>query len=282
MTFLDDVQQLGILRQAGPVYQFRHARLREQLASHAATTIAGGGGGPDPPSAAGATVGIPPSPIRLIARVAAAAVAVAVIHAGMPRPGQAVDGALRALTAGAPSEEVPLDRNDSKHSWDEVEEPDHACHFRNAAYHLQELRPGYFVHCGGRHFELGGSAVVVVFQIQMSIRGGDEGGIYLVGTNHQECLYTLNAAGGFTIQAVDNGRGKTAGSGYSRATRTGHGDQNILTVVISGTTVTFYVNGARLASSTKCGVGDYHISLMAETLSHATDVEFTHARTWYD
>src|SRR5262249_3727102 len=32
MTFLDDSRHLGVLRQVGPVYQFRHARLREQLA----------------------------------------------------------------------------------------------------------------------------------------------------------------------------------------------------------------------------------------------------------
>jgi hypothetical protein len=31
MTFLDDTRHIGVLRQVGPVYQFRHTRLREQL-----------------------------------------------------------------------------------------------------------------------------------------------------------------------------------------------------------------------------------------------------------
>ncbi len=31
MTYLEDAHKLGVLRQAGPVYQFRHARLRERL-----------------------------------------------------------------------------------------------------------------------------------------------------------------------------------------------------------------------------------------------------------
>jgi hypothetical protein len=34
MTFLEDAHRLGILRQIGGVYQFRHARLRERLATH--------------------------------------------------------------------------------------------------------------------------------------------------------------------------------------------------------------------------------------------------------
>jgi hypothetical protein len=33
MTFLEDMHQLGILRQLGPVYQFRHARVQEELAA---------------------------------------------------------------------------------------------------------------------------------------------------------------------------------------------------------------------------------------------------------
>jgi hypothetical protein len=31
MGFLEDTHRLGLLRQIGPVYQFRHAELREQL-----------------------------------------------------------------------------------------------------------------------------------------------------------------------------------------------------------------------------------------------------------
>jgi hypothetical protein len=34
-SFLAEAHRLGILRQVGPVYQFRHARLRERLAHHA-------------------------------------------------------------------------------------------------------------------------------------------------------------------------------------------------------------------------------------------------------
>ncbi|MGA5169124.1 MULTISPECIES: hypothetical protein [Streptomyces] len=33
-AFLDDAHELGLLRQVGPVHQFRHARLRERLARH--------------------------------------------------------------------------------------------------------------------------------------------------------------------------------------------------------------------------------------------------------
>ncbi|MFI6358668.1 hypothetical protein ACIBJF_40075 [Streptomyces sp. NPDC050743] len=36
MAFLDDAHRRGVLRQAGAVYQFRHARLQEQLATTAA------------------------------------------------------------------------------------------------------------------------------------------------------------------------------------------------------------------------------------------------------
>jgi hypothetical protein len=32
MRFLDDAHQRGVLRQAGAVYQFRHARLQDRLA----------------------------------------------------------------------------------------------------------------------------------------------------------------------------------------------------------------------------------------------------------
>jgi len=34
MAFLDDAHQRGVLRQTGPVYQFRHARLQDHLAGH--------------------------------------------------------------------------------------------------------------------------------------------------------------------------------------------------------------------------------------------------------
>jgi len=39
MTFLDDTRHLGILRQVGPVYQFRHTRLREQLAQRDSRSV---------------------------------------------------------------------------------------------------------------------------------------------------------------------------------------------------------------------------------------------------
>jgi hypothetical protein len=32
LRFLDDAHRLGILRQTGPVYQFRHAKLQDRLA----------------------------------------------------------------------------------------------------------------------------------------------------------------------------------------------------------------------------------------------------------
>jgi hypothetical protein len=35
MTFLDDAYERGVLRRAGPSYQFRHARLQDALASSA-------------------------------------------------------------------------------------------------------------------------------------------------------------------------------------------------------------------------------------------------------
>jgi len=35
MGFLDDAHRRGVLRQAGAVYQFRHARLQDRLASRA-------------------------------------------------------------------------------------------------------------------------------------------------------------------------------------------------------------------------------------------------------
>jgi hypothetical protein len=38
MAFLDDAHQHGVLRQAGPVYQFRHARLQEHLVARAQAT----------------------------------------------------------------------------------------------------------------------------------------------------------------------------------------------------------------------------------------------------
>jgi hypothetical protein len=36
MTFLTDAHQRGVLRQAGAIYQFRHARLQDHLAAYAA------------------------------------------------------------------------------------------------------------------------------------------------------------------------------------------------------------------------------------------------------
>ncbi|HEV2634623.1 MAG TPA: hypothetical protein VGX23_05720 [Actinocrinis sp.] len=36
MAFMEDAHRRGVLRQAGATYQFRHARLREQLVAEAA------------------------------------------------------------------------------------------------------------------------------------------------------------------------------------------------------------------------------------------------------
>jgi hypothetical protein len=42
LSFLDDAHRLGILREAGPVYQFRHAKLQDRLAqTHAAREVRG-------------------------------------------------------------------------------------------------------------------------------------------------------------------------------------------------------------------------------------------------
>ena len=38
MRFLEDAHERGVLRTAGPVYQFRHARLQDRLAEQASAT----------------------------------------------------------------------------------------------------------------------------------------------------------------------------------------------------------------------------------------------------
>lgn len=54
-TFLADAHQLGILRQIGPVYQFRHARLQHHLATHSGTAHPRTDRRPDRPSPVRAT-----------------------------------------------------------------------------------------------------------------------------------------------------------------------------------------------------------------------------------
>jgi hypothetical protein len=46
MGFLDDAHRRGVLRQAGAVYQFRHARLQDRLAAQAPQVRAGLAPGP--------------------------------------------------------------------------------------------------------------------------------------------------------------------------------------------------------------------------------------------
>ena len=43
LPFLEEARRLGLLRNAGPVYQFRHARLQDALASEAGVRVGGGG-----------------------------------------------------------------------------------------------------------------------------------------------------------------------------------------------------------------------------------------------
>jgi len=287
MTFLDDARHLGVLRQVGPVYQFRHTRLREQLAQRASrpppANSSTRGHLADPQEQPGGRSPVSPAQPRARRALAHAALAAAVLgtaalaHAYVPQPGHPPDPTLQAITASTPIYDDPLS-NSEHESWEEKD----GCEFKDAAYHVRSpwSYPSYRSLCTGLSLDDPGAAA---FQVRMTINSGDGGGIALGADGQPQCLYYVAPTGRYELDSTDDPVAPSIDPiqfGFSPAVRTGLGKENTLAVVAQNNTTSLYVNDVLVLSTDRCGSGRRLIGLSSIAAAAPADVEFTHARAW--
>jgi len=283
MTFLDDARHLGVLRQVGPVYQFRHTRLREQLAQRCSGLAPANRPTPrladsqeqvDTRSSVGPAR---PAALRALAHVALAAAvlgAAALARAYLVQPGHPADPALQAITARPPIYDNSLRHNDG--AWYESDK----CKFENAAYHVREdLR--FYHYCWGPKLSPDDPGAAA-FRVRMTINNGNGGGIALFSDGQVQCLYDVKPTGAYELDSEDPRTSDltTVQFGFSLAVRTGLGKENTLAVVAQTNTTSFYVNDVFILSTDHCGSGHREIGLSAAAATAPADVEFAHAQGW--
>ena len=208
MTYLEDAHKLGVLRQAGPVYQFRHARLRERLSSNSAGRQL-------------SNVPAPTSPVRGARRTAIGAavsglvlcVLAASALACLPLSNTIHDPALRLATSAAPRYDSPSLVSEG---------PSVGCNATPTGTRVGTSAHHYSL-CGFSYRNTGDFAV----EAQIEIGEDAEGGIY-VGSDGVVTTFYLTPEGIYRLFIRGDDRIRFPRFGFTPAARTGHGQPNTL------------------------------------------------------
>jgi transcriptional regulator with XRE-family HTH domain len=154
------------------------------------------------------------------------------------------------------------------------------CQFTGGAYHVSQQPNGYFAWCLAQ-----GIYSNFAFEVQLTITQGDCGGMMFRRDNAGNFYYFRICVDGTYMVAKYAGKSASDGTilfaSSSSAIQTGPGQQNLIALVASGSTMTFYVNEQRIYQEQDNSYAAGKIALIANPrYGNATDVAYSNAGLW--
>jgi hypothetical protein len=183
----------------------------------------------------------------------------------------------RQVTSGTPKLQDALDRP-SINNW----VTGSGCFYRNNSYYAKETKVGYFYICIAKATNFTDFA----FQVKMKIISGEGGGMVLRSNTDLTKLFRFYVGldGTYSLYYYPDETGKTSQrvvAGISDLILTGEGQENLIAVIMRGSTFELYVNGKYLDSGSHDGIGGGGvIGLIARSSSRPTEVAYTQAQVW--
>jgi len=183
-------------------------------------------------------------------------------------------------TSGTPVISDTLFDNSMGYNWDTgyADNNNTGCNFVNGDYEVQEALQGFIQPC----YATSTNYSNFVYQVTMTINGGEEGGILLCGNKSkgQYYLFNIDINGNYSF-ALYNGNAYTLlAQGNDAAIMTGTEISNDLTVIADKGTFSLFVNESYIASAHDTTLKGGQIGVSATNTSLPTTVDFTNAEVW--
>ena len=117
----------------------------------------------------------------------------------------------------------------------------------------------------------------------MTITKGDAGGVFFRGNRNAFQFYLLSIGKDGTFDlfvSKDQNHSSDLNFGNSPAIKKGLGQTNLITVVVRGKNIYFYINKQYAGSVVDDTYASGQIGVFTDAHSTATDVAFKHAQAW--
>lgn len=223
------------------------------------------------------------------ANTQATGTAVAISHATATAQAQATANVIATATAlqniytsatkGSPALNDSLSFNTGS-SWEEDQaQGGGGCGFSGGAYHASIDQKGFYFACAAQNTSFSNFA----YQVQMTITKGDAGGVFFRGNRSASQFYLLSIARDGTFDlfiSKDQNHSSDLNFGNSSAIKKSTGQANLITVVVRGNSIYFYINKQYAGSANDSTYKGGQVGVFVDARTTATDVAFNNAQVW--
>jgi hypothetical protein len=169
--------------------------------------------------------------------------------------------------------------NNSANYWYDGTDKDGSCHFAGGAYHVKATATHLIFGCPAYYVKFSN----FVYQVQMTILSGGEGGItFRENTQGRQYTFLVRSEGTYGFYKFE-GYDKAVSpllSGSSSVIKKGLKQTNLVAVIARGKTLDLYVNHQRINSVNDGAYGEGFIAVCASTPTGSAEVAFTNAKVW--
>jgi len=172
----------------------------------------------------------------------------------------------------------PLQNNNNGYNWG-VDNNIGSCKFIAGAYHVIMPQTGQFHYCTASAT----SFTDFVYQVQMTITRGDQGGILFRANGGQGNFYYFHISrkGLYGLDIYNNRTFvRTLRGGFSAAINTALNAPDLLAIVAKGNTFDLYINLQHIASASDNTFSNGQIGVAADDEGDVTEVVFRLAKVW--
>ncbi|MDQ2715252.1 MAG: hypothetical protein M3Z08_10125 [Chloroflexota bacterium] len=191
-----------------------------------------------------------------------------------------LNNTLTQVTGGTPAFNDSLSDNTGNNHWDEgMPVVGTGCAFTGGNYHASAGRQGYLQPCIARSTSFSN----FVYQVQLTIDKGDQGGILFRGDGSQGAYYIfrIGTNGSYALDIyTGSAQGTTLNSGFNAAISIGPNQSNTLAVIAQNNTIDLYANQQYIAAISDSTLSSGQIGVVALDYTLPTEVEFSNAQVW--
>jgi hypothetical protein len=153
------------------------------------------------------------------------------------------------------------------------------CAFAGGAYHASIDQKGFYFACAAQNTSFSNFA----YQVQMTITKGDAGGVFFRGNRSASQFYLLSISRDGTFDlfvSKDQNHSSDLIFGNSSAIKKSSGQANLISVVVRGNSIYFYINKQNAGSVNDSTYKGGQIGVFVDARTTATDVAFNNAQAW--
>lgn len=215
----------------------------------------------------------------IVAMANATATAQAQATANVIATATALQNTYSSATQGSPVLNDSLSFNTGSNWEEDQAQGGGGCAFTGSAYHASVDQKGFYFACAAQNTNFTNFA----YQVQMTITKGDAGGVFFRGNCSAFHFYLLSIAQNGTFDlfiSKDQNHSSDLNFGNSPAIKKGRGQTNLISVVVRGNSIYFYVNKQYAGSVINNTYTSGQIGVFVDAHTTATDVAFKNAQAW--